>query len=290
MSSSPYFDEIRLNTFYDFYDDKESEDGISSDTIKREFNNIDKKKEKEDVMEKLKTANTFKENVPLKDTIINSNSLNINAIKNNIFLGKEKQFIKDNFMLKKKILGRKKKYSKEKGKHNKYSEDNIIRKIKSTLLSCLSNFINNKIYRIYNGNVGKGILIKELKKMNQNQIIDSKRNKEFLNKTLKDIFSNEISSKYTNYHLAYNRELIKILLNEQDESKRMQFQNLFSLSFLNCLMHFRGSKYFDELEGLEYFDDIAKKFEDDKEYLELFRYYVNNFEEIIIRKRQRKTD
>ena len=290
MSSSPYFDEIRLNTFYDFYDDKESEDGISSDTIKREFNNIDKKKEKEDVMEKLKTENTFKENVPLKDTIINSNSLNINAIKNNIFLGKEKQFIKDNFMLKKKILGRKKKYSKEKGKHNKYSEDNIIRKIKSTLLSCLSNFINNKIYRIYNGNVGKGILIKELKKMNQNQIIDSKRNKEFLNKTLKDIFSNEISSKYTNYHLEYNRELIKILLNEQDESKRMQFQNLFSLSFLNCLMHFRGSKYFDELEGLEYFDDIAEKFEDDKEYLELFRYYVNNFEEIIIRKRQRKTD
>ena len=102
MSSSPYFDEIRLNTFYDFYDDKESEDGISSDTIKREFNNIDKKKEKEDVMEKLKSANTFKENVPLKDTIINSNSLNINEIKNNIFLGKEKQFIKDNFMLKKK--------------------------------------------------------------------------------------------------------------------------------------------------------------------------------------------
>ena len=179
MSSSPYFDEIRLNTFYDFYDDKESEDGISSNTIKREFNNIDKKKEKEDVMEKLKTANTFKENVPLKDTIINSNSLNINEIKNNIFLGKEKQFIKDNFMLKKKILGRKKKYSKEKGKHNKYSEDNIIRKIKSTLLSCLSNLINSQIYRIYNGNIGKGILIKELKKMNQNQIKIVKEIKNF---------------------------------------------------------------------------------------------------------------
>lgn len=56
-------------------------------------------------------------------------------------------------------------------------------------------------------------------------------------------------------------------------------------------MHFRGSKYFHELEGLECLDNIiSEKFEDDKEYSELFRYNVNHFEEIIRGKRQRKID
>lgn len=206
-------------------------------------------------------------------------------------LEKKNQKKKDKLSPKKNLCGRKRKTEKEKGLHTKYFEDNIIRKIKSTLISCLSIFINSLIYKIYNGDIGKGILKKELKKMNQNQIIDSKKNKEFLNKALKDIFSDDISAKYTNYHFGYNRELIKILLEEQDIYKRRIFQNLFSLSFLDCLMHFRGSKYFHELEGLECLDNIiSEKFEDDKEYSELFRYNVNHFEEIIRGKRQRKID
>ena len=45
--------------------------------------------------------------------------------------------------------GRKTKNSIEKGIHNKYTSDNIIRKCKSVLLKILSNLINNRIKDFY---------------------------------------------------------------------------------------------------------------------------------------------
>ena len=190
---------------------------------------------------------------------------------------------------KKCFLGRKKKNSNEIGKHSKYCQDNIIKKIKSFLLYFLKIFINSLIYKIYNGDIGKGIFIKELKIINQRQIIYSKNDKEFIYKTLKDIFSDNISKKYTNYLPQHNKYLIEKLLNEEDYEKRVIFQKLFSLTFLDCLMHFRGDKQLIQLDGLKTIDDINKDFEDDLEYLELFKYYVIHFEEIIMKKRKRNT-
>ena len=40
------------------------------------------------------------------------------------------------------LLGRKKKNSNQEGKHTKYSEDNVIRKIKAIIISSLKDFIN----------------------------------------------------------------------------------------------------------------------------------------------------
>ena len=105
-------------------------------------------------------------------------------------------------------LGRKRNNSKEKGKHNKYSGDNIIRRIKSTLITNLSLFINSVIIREYNGNIGQGIYRKEFLKMVQNQIINGKKDKEFLNKKLEDIFSEDISNKYTLLSYKHNKNLV----------------------------------------------------------------------------------
>ena len=59
--------------------------------------------------------------------------------------------------------------------------------------------------------------------------------------------------------------------------------------FLDCLLHFRGAKYIPELEELGIFDDITtKKFENDQEYFDLFKYYIYNYEQIIMQKRNRK--
>ena len=185
------------------------------------------------------------------------------------------------------FFGRKRKNSNEIGKHNKYSQDNIIRKIKTILLSILSSFINSFIYKIYDGNIGKGVFIKELKKLNQRQIIDSKNNKLFLKKTLQDIFSDDISRKFTNYLPKHNKNVINNLINDEDPNKRRSFQHLFSLTFLECLMHFRRSKDIPQLRGLKLFNDIRKDYEDDLEYVNLLDYYIFNFEEIIMRKRQR---
>ena len=188
---------------------------------------------------------------------------------------------------KKCLLGRKKKNSNIKGKHNKYSGDNIIKKIKSNLLKNLAKFINMKICKIYNNNIGYGISQKQLLKMNQGQVVNSKDNKLFMNKTLKEIFSEDISTKYISYSISHNRDLIQELINERDEEKRIKFNKLFNLTFFDCLKHFRGSEHIEELQGLDSLDNILEKFEGDEEYLHSFKYYSFNFEEILKRKRNR---
>jgi len=243
------------------------------------------------LIENKETAITSKEPQPLFDLLKNKN-LN----ENNVILNNQKNILQIGQNMnsttsksKKCFLGRKKKNSNEIGAHSKYCQDNIIKKIKSFLLYFLKIFINSLIYKIYNGDIGKGIFIKELKIINQIQIIDTKNDKEFIYKTLKDIFSDNISKKYTYYLPQHNKNLIEKLLNEEDYEKRVIFQKLFSLTFLDCLMYFRGDKKLQQLDGLKTIDEINKDFEDDLEYLELFKYYVIHFEENIKKKRKRNT-
>ena len=53
-------------------------------------------------------------------------------------------------------------------------------------------------------------------------------------------------------------------------------------------MHFRGDKFLEELKGLNSLESVLTKFDDDKDYQNLFRYYVFHFEEIIRQKKSRK--
>ena len=187
----------------------------------------------------------------------------------------------------KKKLGRKIKNSNIKGLHDKYSQDNIIKKIKSSVISNMLKYINSFINKIYKGNIGHGVFKKELLIMNQSQIVNVKNNKKFLHKKLKDIFSEDISDKYTHFFVQHNKILIQSLLNEKDEEKRIIFNNLFMLTFLDCLNHFSGKIYIKILDGLECLNNLSKKFEDDQDYMELFIYNVLNFEQIIMNKRER---
>ena len=59
---------------------------------------------------------------------------------------------KSDYAQKNKNMGRKRKNSEVKGKHNKYSNDNIFRKIKSNLLHILYKFINEKLIHKYKVN------------------------------------------------------------------------------------------------------------------------------------------
>ena len=235
----------------------------------------------------LTSLNQKQEDIQKKEDLIFINSTNLNKINYEYPPNENNQKINDTISTNKRKLGRKNKNSNEIGEHNKYSEDNLIRKIKSNILSYLFDFINSFISKIY-VNVGKGVFKKELKKISQRQILDTNRNKLFLNSTLEEIFSDDISRKYNNYPSQHNRNLIQKLINEEDEDKREKFKNLFSLTFLDCLMHIRGDKYFQELDGLETYDNIFKKFSNDKEYYDLLNNYIFNFEKIIMRKRLRK--
>ena len=176
------------------------------------------------------------------------------------------------------------------GKHNKFCDDNIRTKCKHLVLKSVLEYINKKIEEKYNGNIGQGIFIKKLLVINQKQKSDAsiQFNKVFLDKTLGDIFSENISSRYTTYPPNHNNILIKELLNDKDESKNTYFKKLFSLTFSDCLKHVRGSQIKEELEGLKGFDNINSEFRNDEDYLKIIKYYIMNYEDIIKNKRVRK--
>ena len=145
------------------------------------------------------------------------------------------------------------KENKNKYEHNKYSDDNIRRKCKHLVLKHLLEFLNYKIRNIYNGNIGNGIFKKELQILNQSQKSDAtiNFNRIFLTKTIGEIFSENISGRFTNYPIYHNKVLINKLMNENDEQKRIYFNNLFNLNFIQCLKHFRGEEKIDLLDGLQ---------------------------------------
>ena len=102
-------------------------------------------------------------------------------------------------------------------------------------------FINKKIKSLYSYDDEKIIKEKQLFKLKQNQPMSSRidYNKDFLEKTLGKIFSGDISSKYSCDPLTHNKKLIESLINDKDEKKRNIFINIFNLTFLDCLKHFR---------------------------------------------------
>ena len=148
----------------------------------------------------------------------------------------------------KKKLGRKRKNPKieKKEPHNKYSDDNIIKKCKHLVLKYTLEFINNKIKKVYNGNIENGPFKKELQIINNSQKTNAhvEFNKNFLNKKLFEIFAENISSKYRKYYKAnHNKQLIMELMNEKDENKKSMLNQLFNINFIQCLEHFIGKKY-----------------------------------------------
>ena len=192
----------------------------------------------------------------------------------------------------KKLLGRKKKDSNEKGFHNRNTEDNMTRKCKHLILENTLIYLNDRIRKIYNNNIYGDNDEKELKKINQRQILSSKAdyNKEFLNKTLKEIFSDNITTKYSTYPLTHNKIVINNLLNEKDEEKRKVFKRLFNLTFLDCLNHFNGKNYIQELEGFIKLDEACTKLNLDEEYMIILKNFVINYEEKIMNKKERNRE
>ena len=214
---------------------------------------------------------------------------------NNPFFHKNIELIDniDNVQEKEKLKAvRKKKNSFEVGNLNKQTSDNIIRKCKTVIINILFNFINKTIKNIYKKSFENSWKQKKLMKMNQVQIIKSsvKYNQSFLNKKLKEIFSENLSLRCSKYKIDHNKNLINELLNEKDEIKKLFFNDLFNLTFLDCIEYLRGSKNIYCLEGLSKYNEICEKLNGDEDYKESFKCYIDNFENIIKNKKSRKSN
>ena len=184
--------------------------------------------------------------------------------------------------------------NKVKDVHDRYSDDNIRKKCKNMILKYALEFLNQKIKEIYKGDIGKGKFKKKLKILNQEKKVKLSLNNEklFLEKTLGEIFSENISARFSNYPSNHNKLLIESLLKEKDDEKRKYFIKLFNLTFLECLNYFRGGEsYKSELDGFKKFSSIKETLivKDGKEYVDLLIYYLNNYKKILENKKPRNT-
>lgn len=191
----------------------------------------------------------------------------------------------------KKFLGRKKEGDKSIRSHTKFSDDNTRRKIKSTLVNDLSEFINIKIEDLYGKDVGEGMVRKRLMKLGQKQISNAsvEFNQEFLYKKLKSIFSENVTTRITNYPPQRNKEVIEELINDQNENRRNYFKGLFNVTFLECLKYYRGDDiYIEYLQGFKKFSQEEFILNEGKDYTQHFMAYLKNYENILLKKKPRK--
>ena len=170
------------------------------------------------------------------------------------------------------------------GKHDKFSYDNMTRKFKNKFINSLISYTNGQIEPIVieNEKKKKKSVKMFLLKINQKIVKDINviTNQKLLDKKLIDLFSDDISTKMVNYGPDYNRKVIA-QLKENEESQTKVLSTL-DKTFLECLEHFRGSKYYEELAGLEKeYDNVINALKEDGEtedYLKVFKDFIGRFE------------
>ena len=109
----------------------------------------------------------------------------------------------------------------------------------------------------------------------------------FLHKKLKEILSEKINDKYTNFPKNKNKLLIEDLI--KSDKGGTYFKKIFDLTFLDCIEHIRGTKNFVELNGLMDIDEMLnyEEFKIDKNNIDDFESAILFYEEIINTKKSR---
>ena len=218
----------------------------------------------------------------------------------------------------KKKSGRKRKGDTSDSNHNKYSPDNIIKKIKAKILDYLLKFINKLLYSILDKNTIKSCLKEiNISKYEENSDINLIKNidyKIFINNMKKDsnikfleltigkLLSNKLSTKFKTIENNSNKKIIEELLKQSNEI--LSF--IFNLKLGDWLDVFLYKKNFGEFKIMnkkmneeqikiimnsfqradELLISICQKF--DTIYVSRFICYLYNFERWFLIKIGRK--
>ena len=96
----------------------------------------------------------------------------------------------------------------------------------------------------------------------------------------------DISPKCSNYLRSHNRELLEYLIKEVQGKN---YNEIFDLSFLDCIEFIRVTKYISILNGLETIDDIIKLDEQkmDKDKIDNYKTLFLKYEDILKDKNSR---
>ena len=176
-------------------------------------------------------------NIPSNNNT-NINEINVTNISNENLINNEENH----------FMG--KKHQRDDTNEYTYIPDKYVKKSRIISLNYILNFINQLILLFTT-------LKKQLFPIDKKDLTHSSvgYDKKFLSKKLKEILSS-ISEKFTNVLKDENKDLIEDLINLQDKGKF--FQELFELSFLDCLEHISGKKNIEILNGLPLLDEIVK--------------------------------
>ena len=225
--------------------------------------------------EKIESENINNNKIENNDKNINNLDVQNNKIEEEIITKTQEIEDTSNIILNKRII------------KTKFEDDNTRRRIKNILLDEIKNFINKQIIKLYNNKIGQGILKKELKPLNQKQKSNGniEESKEFIRKSVGEIFSDDITGRITNFPKDHNKKLIEKLLNEENIIIKNYFNDLFKITFFQCLEHFRGTKYYTELNGMRKMNDVINN--EEEGYKKHLQYYFMNYETIINNKKSR---
>ena len=187
--------------------------------------------------------------------------------------------------------GRKLKISNEIGNHNKKSFDNLLRRLKHSLLKGLKIFINIKIKETYEDD--KKQLPPKILTLNQKDANNSSIafNKKFIYKSIKEIFSSKLTTKYKSKKdnlEIYNEDLINKLLSEKNILKRNIFESILNLKFIHVVNYIIGKRNdLTQLYGLKLTDNLLEDMSIDEEYSEILFDTMKNLEKILNEKKSR---
>ena len=193
---------------------------------------------------------------------------------------------------KNKLLGRKKKDDRSDRAHNKFLDDNILKKIKSKFLHYLILFVNVVI---------KGENVenkKEFKFLNYSYTDSLKKSEEIklLNMTIKEIILNKsISPKYSKPGEDYNKKLLGIVLQNENSNEIIKYAfNMKFKEWIDILTKKVKAKikeeYFNQIGDL--IKSVVGKNDDNDndEYMPNFIYCLYNYERLFILKRDRNSE
>ena len=183
-----------------------------------------------------------------------------------------------------KKVGRKPKLVKIISGHTKFSDDNILRKIKVKFFHKLVKYLNRII--IFKNNPKIKTLKPLMGNISQNNAINF--NKILLISKLKDIFSSyKINGKYKTFDKDYNKFVIENIYKENIK----ELIDILEMKFIDVFKIFRDVNETQKLNGFEKIDSVIREMslkEIDENYIEKFKDTVQNFENLYYNKIARK--
>ena len=246
------------------HSDSNELENLEINPIANNFNNIDNSINKEDIY--------FYQNIKTEEKTVNKGT-------------KSK---KDIFYLKKinKNLGRRKKnrvYS-SKTVNDKFRENNITPVIKRRLINSSLSYINKKISLNYNEEKEKDKYLLKKIKPNFVKAKNKKEERQYLSKKISEIFSDDLSSKYSRFknEKDFNKKLISKIIKE---NKAKEVIEIFNSTLVEMYEKYISNEIADFCLNAD-LDEIKKK--NEKKYVEEFEEKAKRLIKIINKKERAK--